>query len=216
MSRRSGWLALLALLAGIGILFAMTTSVFAYGPQVPTIITVSPSSGTLKCDRWYIVRATVLDQDGKPIKHLTVTWSLTSSPSSNDQIKPAASKTNGRGVAKVLANLACVAGDRVITATTDGISGSAVLHVDVTRHGNDEDGSNNSVAAGTAVSAGTRATLGQAAGAVLGISAHSLPSTSTLAADASLDSLPLPAIPAAVALLAAVGFILRRFALSRR
>jgi hypothetical protein len=214
MSRRSRWLALLALLAGIGILFAMTTSVFAYGPQVPTIITVSPSSGTLKCDRWYIVRATVLDQDGKPIKHLTVTWSLTSSPSSNDQIKPAASNTNGRGVAKVLVNLACVAGDRVITATSDGISGSAVLHVDVTRHGNDEDGSNNAVAA--AVSAGTRATPGQAAGAVLGISAHSLPSTSTLPADASLDSLPLPAIPAVVALLAAVGIILRRFALSRR
>lgn len=208
MSRRSRWL---ALLAGTGLLLTVATSAFAYVSQVPTTITVSPSRGTMRCDHVYVVRATVLDQDGKPIKRLTVSWSFTSSPSSDDQFKSATSKTNGHGVAQVLVKLACVAGDRVITATTDGISGSAVVHVQLVKHGHNEHGSNNSLSRATRNSAGVTAS-GQAAGAVLGITADSLPSTSTIQA----DGLPNPAIPAIVALLAAVTIFLRRFALSRR
>jgi hypothetical protein len=75
------------------------------------------------------VTATVLDQDGLPIKGVAVTWSFSSSPSSDDRILKKTSKTNTAGVAKTLVKLACVAGDRVIRATAGGVSGSATVHV---------------------------------------------------------------------------------------
>ena len=121
----------LALLAAVSFALTMATSVAAYGPQVPTLITVTPSSLTFLCGHPEAVEATVLDQDGLPIKQATVTWSFTSSPSSNDRFLQGTSKTNKDGVARSMVKLACVAGDRVLTATTGGISGSAVVHVDL-------------------------------------------------------------------------------------
>ena len=75
----------------------VSTSVFAYVTQVPTLVTVTPSSETMRCGHPTVVEATVLDQAGKPIKHLAVTWAFTSSPSSGDQIKIVSKQTNGRG-----------------------------------------------------------------------------------------------------------------------
>jgi hypothetical protein len=121
----------LALLTAVAFALTMATSVAAYGPQVPTLITVTPSSLTFLCGHPEAVEATVLDQDGLPIKQATVTWSFTSSPSSNDRYLQGTSKTNKDGVARSMVKLACVAGDRVLTATTGGISGSAVVHVDL-------------------------------------------------------------------------------------
>jgi hypothetical protein len=126
----------LALLAAVAFALTMATSVAAYGPQVPTLITVTPSSLTFLCGHPEAVEATVLDQDGLPIKQATVTWSFTSSPSSNDRFLQGTSKTNKDGVARSMVKLACVAGDRVLTATTGGISGSAVVHVDLGHPGN--------------------------------------------------------------------------------
>lgn len=121
----------LTLLAAVACMFAMAASVMAYGPQVPTLVTVTPSSLTLLCGHPEAVEATVLDQDGLPIKGAIVSWSFTSSPSSQDRFLQTTSKTNKDGVAKSMAKLACVAGDRAITATTGGVSGSAVVHVDL-------------------------------------------------------------------------------------
>jgi hypothetical protein len=132
MSRRNRWL---ALPAGIGLALAMTAYAFAYGPQVPHTITVTPSSATILCGHPEAVFATVLDQDGLPIKDVIVTWSFTTSPSSDDRILQATSKTNKGGVARTMVKLACVAGDRTITASAGGVSGSAVVHVDVNRPG---------------------------------------------------------------------------------
>jgi hypothetical protein len=114
---------------------AMTAQALAYGPQVPHTITVTPSSGTFLCEHPTAVTATVLDQDGLPIKGVTVTWSFSTSPSSDDRILQQTSKTNTDGVAKTMVKLACVAGDRVITATAGGVSGSATVHVDLGKPG---------------------------------------------------------------------------------
>ena len=92
-------------------------------------------STTILCDHPDAVFATVLDQDGLPIKGVIVAWSLTVFPSSGDRILQATSKTNKDGVARTMVKPACAAGDRTITATAGGISGSAVVHVDVNRPG---------------------------------------------------------------------------------
>jgi hypothetical protein len=181
----------LALVAGIGLAFAMATSVFGYVTQVPHSITVSPSSSTMTCGRSYVVRAQVLDLDGLPIKQLTVTWSFGQSPSSLDRIKPATSKTNANGVATTRVKLACVLGDRVIRSTVGGITGSAVVHVNIPE------------------GQGVLGTTGTPGGGTL-------PNTSTLAADTSTDGLPNPAVPAIVVLLATWAIFVRRFAFARR
>jgi hypothetical protein len=116
----------------------MTSSTFAYAGQVPTTITVTPSKLTLKCDKWYSVRATVLDQNGNPIKGLRVTWSFASSPSSKDKFDDTSTKTNSHGVAKTKVKLACKPGQRVLKATADGISGTAAVQVKL-RHDDDDD-----------------------------------------------------------------------------
>jgi hypothetical protein len=151
MTHRMTWNRSLALLSAIACLFAMASSASAYGPQVPTLITVTPSSLTFLCGHPEAVDATVLDQDGLPIKQATVTWSFTSSPSAQDRILQATSKTNKDGVAKTMVKLACVAGDRSITATTGGISGSAVIHVDLGHPGQGQTGSVRSGGAETTV-----------------------------------------------------------------
>jgi hypothetical protein len=193
----------LALLGGIGLLLMATTTVSAYGPQVPSTITITPSSGTLRCDRSYPVRATVLDQDGAPIKRLTVAWSFTSSPSSEDEIKVTSSTTNGQGVAIAIVKLACVPGDRTITATTDGISGSAVVHVDLAR------GGAGVRARGVLLAAGE---VGPAAGGVEGIAVDSQTRISTTPS----DGLEVPTILVMIAVVAAVAITFRVLALRRR
>jgi len=125
----------LAPIAAVGVLLALATSAFGYGPQVVTTITVTPSSLTLRCGHPEAVSATVLDVDGQPIKGVSVSWDFTSSPSSDDRILQADSKTDKRGVAKTLVKVACVAGDRTISASADGVIGSAVVHVSLDRPG---------------------------------------------------------------------------------
>ena len=130
----------LATLSAIGLALAMSAQVAAYGPQVPHTIIVTPSQGTFLCEHPTEVTATVLDQDGLPIKGVTVTWSFIASPSTADRFLQQTSKTNSDGVAKTMVKLACVAGDRVITATAGGVSGSATVHVDLDRPGKPQGG----------------------------------------------------------------------------
>jgi hypothetical protein len=148
----------LALLTAVACMLAMAASVMAYGPQVPTLVTVTPSSLTFLCGHPEAVEATVLDQDGLPIKGVIVSWSFTSSPSGQDRFLQTTSKTNKDGVAKSMVKLACVAGDRSITATTGGVSGSAVVHVDL---GHPGQGAVKSASWGAALSLGA-AMLGAA------------------------------------------------------
>jgi len=149
----------LALFAAIACMFALATSALAYGPQVPTLVTVTPSSLTFLCGHPEAVEATVLDQDGLPIKQAIVAWSFSSSPSSQDRFLQATSKTNKDGVAKSMVKLACVAGDRSLTATTGGISGSAVVHVDL---GHPGQGADKSASWGVAMTLGAAMTFGAA------------------------------------------------------
>jgi hypothetical protein len=206
MKRRSPWL---ALLAGIGLALALTSSVSAYVGQVPTFITLNPFRATVPCGHYYSVVATVLDQNGKPIKHLTVNFAITSSPSSHDKLKPTTKQTNKHGQAKVFIKYACKVGNRTITATVDGLSASTVVYVKLRSHHHHDDDEDNDHHDGDSDKK-------LSAGAVLGIDAVSLPNTSTSPAVASTASTPAPTIPAVIALLAAVAIILRRFALSRR
>jgi hypothetical protein len=167
--------------AAIGLVLALALTAFAYGPQVPTTITVTPSSGTFLCGHPEAVTATVLDQDGKPIKGVTVHWSFKTSPSSADRILQATSKTNTSGVARTNVKLACVAGDRVISATAGGISGTAVVHVNLDRPGKPK-------------------------GAVLGATSVRLPDTSSVIQDASPIA-PAPLLAIGLAVLGAVAIV---------
>ena len=189
MNRRSRWL---ALPAGIGLAFLLTTSVFGYHRQVPKTITVTPPFGTFNCNQSYNVTAIVLDQHGKPIKNLTVRFSFAHTPSSHDRIQPSTDKTNKHGLAVTSIKFACTRGDRVIKATTDGISGFAVVHVRV--------GSGQHVLGITGTPGGST----------------TLPNTSTLPADAPTDGPPSPAVPVLVALLVASAIVVRRLTLARR
>lgn len=202
MKRSSRWM---ALVAGIVLAFAMTSSAAAYhGHTVRTVI-VSPSHGTFTCGHWYSVKATVRDKHGKPIRGVTVHWSFKVSRSHNDQITPKTSTANRHGWAYTQVKFACKPGDRRIKAKAGAVSGYAWVHVRIPRHHS------------------TTSSLTAATGAVLGVTSFSdpgsLPSTSTLApavSTASTDGLPTPAIPAILATMAGVAIILRRLALSRR
>ena len=205
MKRRSPWL---ALLAGIALALALTSSVSAYVGQVPTTITLTPFRGTVPCHHYYSVVATVLDQNGKPIKHLTVDFAITSSPSTHDKLKPTSDDTNKHGKAKVFIKYACTIGNRVITATVDGISASAVVYVKLRpKHHHDDDDKDHHDG-------------DKKLSAAAFIDAVSLPSTSTLpgvALTSSTTSSPIaPIIPAVIAFLAAAAIIVRRVVLSRR
>ncbi len=185
MSRRNRWM---AAIFGIGLALAMTAQASAYGPQVPHTITVTPSTGTILCGHPTAIFATVLDQDGLPIKGVTVTWSFAVSPSSDDRFLQETSKTNKDGVARTNVKLACVAGDRTIRATVDGINGTAVVHVALSR-------------------------LGMPGGGVLGTTGRPLPVTATVSAITPATAptdIPVPLIPLAVVALGVAAFVLRR------
>jgi hypothetical protein len=206
MDRRSA----LSVPAGIGLMLLLTTSAFAYVTQVPALITVSPASETLRCIRPYVVEATVLDQQGTPIPHLAVAWSFSASPSSGDQIKTVNKLTNGRGVSRVLVRLACISGDRTITATAAGVSGSAVVHVELARHG--ANGVRALGATDGGALAGAQALAKRQPEALQGETAMLLSATPT----ASTEPLSTPVVPAFLLLLAAAAIITRRIIVSRR
>ena len=176
----------LALLAGTGLALSLATQALAYGPQVPHTITVTPAQPTFVCEHPTAVTATVLDQDGKPIKAITVTWSLTTSPSRDDRILQKTSKTDKHGVAKTMLKLACVAGDRVITASAGGVHGTAVIHVQISKHD------------------------GKPRAAVLGVSSVRMVDSTPTAASTVPLGVPATAWAAAIALILGAGFILRR------
>ena len=193
MRRPSRWI---ALLAGIGLALAINAPAFAYVHQVTKFVIVSPDHSTMTCGIYYRVKATVLDKKGHGIKGVTVKWSFKRSPSNNDKFQYVATTTNKHGWTYNRVKLACRAGSRTIRAKVGvgkkAVSGLAVVHVRIPHKSS------------------------SATGSVLGITSLSLPSTSTLPRDASTDGLPTPAIPAMIAVLAAAGLILRRFALTRR
>ena len=200
MNKRSLWL---ALLVGISLAFGMTTSVAATSKPGHGHITVTPEKETLTCGHWYTVRATVLDKNGHPIVGVRVHWSFKRSPSRRDRIQPLSSKTGSKGVAKTKVKLACVPGNRYITAKYKSLRGSAVVHVKIPHKRSTSSSS-------------------AASGAVLGVTSNSdpgsLPSTSTVAPVAATEAPPTPAapiVPLLIAFLASLAFILRRLAISR-
>lgn len=119
----------LAGLAGVAMAMAMTATAFGYSGQVLGTISVAGPSGTLKCNVPLTVTATLLDVAGQPFTGETVTWAITSSPSSADRVNQATSTTNASGVATTTVTLACVAGNRTVTATSGEISAGAVLAI---------------------------------------------------------------------------------------
>ena len=86
-------------------------------------------SGTLKCNTALTIRATLLATDGTPFTGEPVDWTFSSSPSSADKINSTPTITNASGVATTTVTLACVVGNRTITATNGEMSASAVLGI---------------------------------------------------------------------------------------
>lgn len=116
-------------LAGTALALAMTATVYAYGAQVAGAVTVGVPSGTLECGVALTVTATVLDASSNPIAGQPVDWSFSSSPSNADVIDTTPTTTDANGVATTTVTLACVAGNRTVTATADNISAGAVLGI---------------------------------------------------------------------------------------
>src|SRR5450759_662374 len=129
MKHRSQWLAGLAAVA-----LALITSATAFGWSGTGngAVTVAGPGGTLICGDNITVTATVVDAAGKLIAGQPVAWSFTSTPSTADKINTTPTTTNASGVATTTVVLACVAGNRTITATADGVSAGAVLSVTAT------------------------------------------------------------------------------------
>ncbi len=124
MTRRSR---MFAGLAGAALAIVMAATALGYAGQVLGTITVAGPGGTLKCHTNITVTATLLDVGGKPFTGETVKWKFTSTPSSADKINKTPTTTNSAGVTKTTVYLACVAGNRKITATSAGMSAGAVL-----------------------------------------------------------------------------------------
>ena len=175
-------------LAGLFLALTLSTSVFAYAGQVVATLTITGPSGAVECATPLTFEATALDVDGNPIAGQPIQWSFSASPSNKDRIKPRTSKTDAAGVATTTVTLACVPGQRTLTARGDKIRASAVVTV-----------------VGGAV-------LG-ATGGVLG--ATGLPRTSTIE-PAGVPVAPILSGLTFLALLLGSAFILRRFALARR
>ena len=126
MSRRNRWF---AGLAGMALALTMTATVFAYAGEVAGAVSVGGPTGTLACGTPITVTATVLDASSDPIDGQPVDWTFTSSPSSADTINSTPTTTDANGVATTTVTLACVVGNRTVTATADGISAGAVLGI---------------------------------------------------------------------------------------
>jgi hypothetical protein len=106
---------------------AMVATAFGYAGQVLGTISVAGPSGTLKCNVPITVTATLLDVNGVPFSGEPVTWAITSTPSSSDRVNDTSTTTNASGVTTTTVTLACVAGNRTVTATSDQLSAGAVL-----------------------------------------------------------------------------------------
>lgn len=126
MNRRNRWF---AGLAGTALALALSATVFAYDGQTLATITVSGPSGTLKCNTPLTISATLMATDGTPFTGESVNWTFSSSPSSADTINSTPTITNSSGVATTTVTLACVVGNRTITATNGETSASAVLGI---------------------------------------------------------------------------------------
>lgn len=126
MTRRNRWI---AGLAGTALALAVSATVFAYVGQTLATITVSGPSGTLKCNTPLTIHATLIATDSTPFTGESVDWTFSSSPSSGDTINSTPTITNSSGVATTTVTLACVVGNRTITATNGEVSAGAVLAI---------------------------------------------------------------------------------------
>ena len=166
---------------------------FGYAGQVVATLTITGPTGSVPCATSLTFHATALDVDGNPIEGEQIHWSFSTSPSNKDRIKPRTSRTDASGVATTTVTLACVPGQRTLTARGDKIEASAVVTV-----------------VGGAV-------LGATGG---GVGVTGLPRTSTIEAAATVGGPASPVAPglavAGLLLLLGAGTILRRFALVRR
>jgi hypothetical protein len=115
--------------AAVALALVTAVTAFGYAGEVAAAITVAGPGGTIKCGVNVLVTATVVDAQGKLIAGQPVAWTFASTPSASDTITPLTEATNSFGVAKAYAFLACVAGNRTVRATADGVSAGAVLSV---------------------------------------------------------------------------------------
>lgn len=117
-----------ALLAG-SLLLALAGAPLAsaYEGQIVTNITVTGPTGTLKCNTWYSIRATLRDAAGARVPDHSVNWSIVLRLSSGDRLSATTSRTNSQGNAFVNVRLGCVAGPRTVRARADAASGQVVL-----------------------------------------------------------------------------------------
>lgn len=119
----------LAVVAGAALALVISATAFGYASQVVVTLTISGPTGSVPCGTPVTFQATALDVNGNPIEGQPVHWSFSSSPSNKDRIKPRTSLTDANGVATTTVTLACVAGQRTLTAAADKARANAVLNV---------------------------------------------------------------------------------------
>lgn len=119
----------LAVVAGAALALVISATAFGYARQVVVTLTISGPTGSVPCGTPLTFQATALDVNGNPIEGQPVHWSFSSSPSNKDRIKPRTSLTDANGVATTTVTLACVAGQRTLTAAADKARANAVLTV---------------------------------------------------------------------------------------
>ena len=120
---------LAAFFAGSVLALVLSATAFGYAGQVAALVTIGGPSGPVPCGTAVTLSAAVTDAAGAPIEGQPVDWAFSSSPSSKDKINATPTLTNANGVATTTVTLACVAGQRTITATADAARAGAVLSV---------------------------------------------------------------------------------------
>jgi hypothetical protein len=107
---------------------ALSVTVLAYSAQVVGVLTVSGPGGSASCNTPITLTATALETGGAPIEGQPIDWAFSQSPSTADTINtPTVTDINGE--ASTTVRLACVVGQRTVTATGDNVNASAVLSV---------------------------------------------------------------------------------------
>jgi hypothetical protein len=119
-----------AALAGALLAILVISTGFGYAGQVGGAVTVTVPTGSIPCNTPTVVTATVLDNDGKPVAGMDVAWAFKKgTEQAGDKIDPLTSTTDAQGVARTTVTLACIAGDRGVTASPGDAVGGAVLGV---------------------------------------------------------------------------------------
>jgi len=118
---RSGLLASL-------MVFIVASGALAYIGQARWSVTVTASAAVVPCGQDVKLTATKLvTATNLPVQGATVSWAITTSPSSADRLSTTSSQTDSDGKTTITLSFGATPGVRVVSATAGGVTGTTTV-----------------------------------------------------------------------------------------